>query len=43
MVNGKAIKQIIVDPHVQKHKDITDDIIIDLLKQLDGTDNLLMI
>ncbi len=29
-----------VDDHVREHKDITDDLILDLVKQLDGTDNL---
>ena len=39
-VNGLSIKRIVVDPHVDKHKDITDDLILDLVRQLDGTDNL---
>ena len=39
-VNGKSINRVIVDDHVRKHKDVTDDLILDLVKQLDGTDNL---
>ena len=39
-VNGKAISRVLVDDHVRKHKDVTDDLILDLVKQLDGTDNL---
>ena len=31
---------MLVDDHVRKHKDVTDDLILDLVKQLDGTDNL---
>jgi len=40
VVNGRNIQRIVIDPHVAKHKDITDDLIIDLVRQLDGTDNL---
>jgi hypothetical protein len=39
-VNGKSISRVLVDDHVRKHKDITDDLILDLVKQLDGTDSL---
>lgn len=39
-MNGKSISRILVDDHVRKHKDVTDDLILDLVKQLDGTDNI---
>lgn len=39
-INGKSIKRVVVDSHVRKHIDITDDIILDLVRQLDGTDNI---
>lgn len=39
-VNGKSISRVLVDDHVRKHKDVTDDLILDLVKQLDGTDSL---
>ena len=39
-VNGKSISRVLVDDHVRKHKDITNDLILDLVKQLDETDNL---
>lgn len=37
-VNGRTITKVIVDPHVRKHPDITDDIILDLVRELDGGD-----
>lgn len=40
IVNGKSVNRVLVDDHVRKHKDVTDDLILDLVKQLDGTDNL---
>lgn len=40
IINGKSINRVLVDDHVREHKDITDDLILDLVKQLDGTDNL---
>ncbi|OFZ24508.1 MAG: hypothetical protein A2381_05460 [Bdellovibrionales bacterium RIFOXYB1_FULL_37_110] len=36
IINGRPVKRIIVDEHVDKHRDITDDIIIDLVRLLDG-------
>lgn len=39
-INGKSISRVLVDDHVRKHKDVTDDLILDLVLQLDGTDNL---
>ena len=39
-INGSSINKIIVDEHVDKHKDITDDLIIDLVRLLDGTENI---
>jgi hypothetical protein len=35
-VNGRTITKVIVDPHVRKHPDVTDDMILDLVRQLDG-------
>lgn len=40
IVNGKSISRVLVDDHVRKHKDVTDDLILDLVRQLNGTDNL---
>ena len=37
-INGREISRIIVDEHVKKHKDITDDLIIDLVRELDGVE-----
>jgi len=37
-VNGCTITKVIVDSHVRKHPDITDDIILDLVRTLDGGD-----
>ncbi|MGH1469139.1 MAG: hypothetical protein ACRBBP_09710 [Bdellovibrionales bacterium] len=31
-VNGKSISRILVDNHVRKHKDVKDDLILDLVK-----------
>ena len=35
-VNGRIIKKVIVDPHVRKHPDFTDDVILVLVRTLDG-------
>ena len=40
IVNGKSVSRVLVDDDVRKHKDVTDDLILDLVKQLDGTDSL---
>lgn len=40
IVNGRSISRVLVDDHVRKHKDVTDDLILELVKQLDGTDSL---
>ncbi len=34
-MNGWNIRRVIVDAHVRKHRDITDDLILDLVRQLD--------
>lgn len=39
-VNELLIDRVIVDPHVQKHPDITVETILDLVKKLNGTINL---
>lgn len=35
-INGRSINKVIVDCHVKKHADITDNIILDLVQELDG-------
>lgn len=36
-INGKIIKKLIIDPHVDKHADhISDDLIKKMVRQLDG-------
>lgn len=40
VVNGKSIRRVVVDPHIRKHGDITDDLLLDLVRLLDDTDNL---
>lgn len=40
IVNGRSVRRIVVDDHFKKHKEITDDLILDLVRQLDGTDNI---
>ena len=37
-VNGRRISKVVVDPHIDKHKDITDDVILDLVRELDGAE-----
>lgn len=39
-VNGWKVRRIVVDPHVRKHKDITDDLILDLVRQLDKSEQI---
>jgi hypothetical protein len=39
-INGRLIRQVIVDTHIRKHKDITDDVILDLVRQLDHSEQL---
>lgn len=39
-VNGRRISRVVVDPHIDKHKDITDDVILDLVRELDGAEQL---
>ena len=36
VVNGISIKDVIVDSYVDKHKDITDDLLLDLIRLLNG-------
>lgn len=35
-INGRNINKVVVDQHVRKHPDITDDMILDLVRTLDG-------
>ena len=36
-INGKIIKKLVIDPHVDKHADhISDDLIKKMVRQLDG-------
>lgn len=37
-VNGRRISKVIVDPHIDKHEDVTDDVILDLVRELDGAE-----
>lgn len=37
-INGWAISKVIIDPHVRKHPDVTDDMILDLVHHLDGSE-----
>ncbi len=39
-VNGKKVRRVVVDPHIRKHKDITDDLILDLVRQLDKSEQV---
>lgn len=36
-INERKIDHIVIDDHVKKHKDITDDLILELTKMLDGS------
>lgn len=35
-MNRRLFTKVVVDPHVRKHPDVTDDIILDLVRELDG-------
>ncbi len=37
-VNGLRISKVIIDEHVEKHPDISDDLILELVAKLDGAD-----
>jgi len=37
-INGRVISKVMIDPHVRKHPDVTDDMILDLVRQLDGSE-----
>lgn len=40
-INGRQVNQVIVDDHVAfKHPDVTDDIILDLVRMLDGVEQI---
>jgi hypothetical protein len=39
LINRQTISMIVVDQHIKKHRDITDDIIIDLVRMLSGTES----
>jgi hypothetical protein len=39
-VNGRKISRVIVDPHAFKHQDITDDVILDLVRALDQSEQV---
>lgn len=37
IVNGRSISEVVIDPHYEeKHSDISDDLILKLVAQLDG-------
>lgn len=40
IINGRYISKIVIDPHLSKHKEITDDLILDLVRELDGSEQL---
>lgn len=40
IINGRKISRVIIDEHVDKHKDITDDLILDLVRMLNGTEQI---
>ena len=37
-INGRSINKVIVDSHVKKHADISDDLILKLVNELDGVE-----
>jgi hypothetical protein len=37
-INGRLISKVVIDQHVRKHPDVTDDMILDLIRQLDGSE-----
>lgn len=39
-INGKSINRIVIDDHINKHPDISHDVIIDLVRLLDGTEHI---
>lgn len=36
MINGRFINRIVIDPHVEKHKDITDELILKIVQKMNG-------
>ncbi len=39
-INGRLISEVRIDPHVEKHKEITSELIIELVTELDGIEVL---
>lgn len=39
-VNGCVVSRVVIDEHVLKHPDISDDLILRLVAKLDGTEQL---
>ncbi len=39
-INGRKIGRVIIDGHVDKHPDVTDEMILDLVRMLDGVEQL---
>ena len=39
-VNGREINQVQIDEHVLKHKDVTTEVILELVQQLDGVEQV---
>lgn len=39
-VNGRIVSRVVIDKHVRKHLDISDDLILRLVAKLDGTEQL---
>ena len=40
-VNGVCVREVRIDPHVDKHSDITDELILELVKTLGELDGIL--
>jgi hypothetical protein len=40
VINGRFISRVLIDQHVKKHEDITDDVIIDVVREMDGIEQL---
>jgi hypothetical protein len=40
VINGRKITKVVVDEHYRKHRDITDDVILDLVHLLDGAEQV---
>lgn len=39
MINRRKVSAIVLDPHIKKHPDITDEVVIELVRLLAGTES----